>query len=65
GRAELDLAMLGSGAKVSDEEDPTLFCCAFKRSRFFLFTRREPEEPDGDEQSGELYSCSLPHSSVP
>ncbi|KAL1521995.1 hypothetical protein AB1Y20_021640 [Prymnesium parvum] len=52
GRAELDLAMLGSGAKISSEEDPTLFCCAFKRSRFYMFTLREPEEPDGDDQMG-------------
>ncbi|XP_054162055.1 peptidylprolyl isomerase domain and WD repeat-containing protein 1-like [Oppia nitens] len=24
--------------------DPTLFCTAFKKNRFYLFTRREPEE---------------------
>ena len=33
-------------------QDPTLFCCAFKKSRFFLFTRREPEEPEGDMEMG-------------
>ena len=42
--------MIGSGAKITDTEDPTLFCAAFKKSRFFLFTRREPEDPDGDDQ---------------
>jgi len=52
GRAELDLTMLGSGVKISQEEDPTLICCAFKKSRFYLFTRREPEEPEGDQETG-------------
>jgi hypothetical protein len=45
--------MLGSGVKISQEEDPTLICCAFKKSRFYLFTRREPEEPEGDQETGE------------
>eukprot|EP01113_Clastostelium_recurvatum_P020926 TRINITY_DN2477_c0_g1_i1.p1 TRINITY_DN2477_c0_g1~~TRINITY_DN2477_c0_g1_i1.p1 ORF type:complete len:663 (-),score=150.28 TRINITY_DN2477_c0_g1_i1:90-2078(-) len=26
--------------------DPTLFCSAYKKQRFYLFTRREPTEPD-------------------
>lgn len=29
-----------------DQPDPTLFCTAYKRVRFYLFTRREPEEAD-------------------
>jgi peptidylprolyl isomerase domain and WD repeat-containing protein 1 len=28
--------------------DPTLFCTAFKKNRFYLFTKREPEESTGD-----------------
>lgn len=31
--------------------DPTLFCTAFKKNRFYMFTRREPEDtksPDAD-----------------
>jgi len=51
GRAKVDTAMIGSGMKITDEDDPTLFCCAFKKSRFFLFSRREPEDP-GDDQVG-------------
>ena len=31
-----------------DIPDPTLFCTAFKRSRFYMFTR---EEPDNDPNS--------------
>jgi len=31
--------------------DPTLFCIAFKKDRFFLFSRREPSEPEGDDLS--------------
>ena len=34
----------------ANDNDPTLFCTGFKKSRFFLFTRREPEDPDGDDQ---------------
>lgn len=26
--------------------DPTLLCCAFKKHRIYLFSRREPEEPE-------------------
>ena len=52
GRARLGSAMIGSGVKLTEEEDPTPFACAFKKSRFYLFTRREPEEPEGDDQMG-------------
>ena len=52
GQAQLDKSTLGSGLKIIDEADPTLFCAAFKRSRFYLFSRREPDEPEGDEQLG-------------
>jgi len=52
GRARLSATMIGSGAKITEDNDPTLLCCAFKKSRFFLFTGREPMEPDGDEQVG-------------
>jgi len=36
--------------KESELRDPTLFCTAYKRNRFYLFTKREPdseETPDG------------------
>lgn len=26
-----------------EEQEPTLFCTAWKRPRFYLFTREEPE----------------------
>jgi peptidylprolyl isomerase domain and WD repeat-containing protein 1 len=28
--------------------DPTIFCSAFKKQRFYMFTRREPQDADGD-----------------
>eukprot|EP00308_Calcidiscus_leptoporus_P024452 CAMPEP_0119354182 /NCGR_PEP_ID=MMETSP1334-20130426/3213_1 /TAXON_ID=127549 /ORGANISM="Calcidiscus leptoporus, Strain RCC1130" /LENGTH=613 /DNA_ID=CAMNT_0007367667 /DNA_START=39 /DNA_END=1880 /DNA_ORIENTATION=- len=52
GRAKLSATMIGSGGKVTLDEDPTLLCCAFKKSRFFLFSSREPQEPEGDEAVG-------------
>ncbi|EEC84023.1 hypothetical protein OsI_30243 [Oryza sativa Indica Group] len=37
-------------ANVNDSKeplsDPTLLCCAFKKHRIYLFSRREPEEPE-------------------
>jgi len=32
--------------------DPLLICTAFKKARFYLFSRREPEEPESDDMSG-------------
>ena len=32
-----------------DEPDPSLFCTAYKRLRFYIFTRREPEDADEDD----------------
>jgi len=29
--------------KESEMRDPTLFCTAYKRNRFYLFTKREPD----------------------
>lgn len=29
---------------VNAEEDPTVFACAFKKSRFYLFSRRQPDD---------------------
>ncbi|TKA54510.1 hypothetical protein B0A53_03203 [Rhodotorula sp. CCFEE 5036] len=31
-----------------EEQEPTLFCTAWKRPRFYLFTREEPEDKDGE-----------------
>ncbi|BGP11452.1 Peptidyl-prolyl cis-trans isomerase cyp15 [Rhodotorula toruloides] len=31
-----------------DERDPTLFCTAWKRPRFYMFTRSEPEDKAGE-----------------
>ena len=38
--------------QVTEDNDPTLFCAAFKRSRFYLFSTREPLDPDGDDATG-------------
>ena len=52
GRAKMTASMLSSGAKITEDNDPTLFCAAFKRSRFYLFSSREPLDPEGDDQAG-------------
>jgi len=38
---------------VNATEDPTLFACAFKKNRFYMFTRRAPEET-GDENGRDV-----------
>lgn len=35
---------VGGTSGQGDTPDPTLVCCAYKRQRFFLFSRREPNE---------------------
>lgn len=46
-RAARSIALAASDnpllAAQVDEADPTLFCTAFKRARFYMFTRQEPD----------------------
>ncbi|KAF7730577.1 Peptidyl-prolyl cis-trans isomerase cyp15 [Apophysomyces ossiformis] len=53
------LAMAASenaAIKESEALDPTLFCTAFKRNRFFLFTRREPYEDDSKKGDRDVFN---------
>ena len=34
------------GSDFASQADPTLFCCAFKKHRFYLFSQREPDEEE-------------------
>lgn len=36
--------------------DPTLFCTAYKKNRFFLFSRREPDETKGPECDRDVFN---------
>lgn len=44
---------VGFGGKSSQEKatDPTLFCTAYKKNRFYLFTKREPQENEGEKNA--------------
>eukprot|EP00035_Acanthoeca_spectabilis_P023925 m.451597 g.451597 ORF g.451597 m.451597 type:complete len:634 (+) comp20176_c0_seq1:195-2096(+) len=44
----LEMEVADNPGLRADLTDPTLFCSAYKKSRFFLFSRREPEEQGGD-----------------
>eukprot|EP01105_Mastigella_eilhardi_P021191 TRINITY_DN5107_c0_g1_i1.p1 TRINITY_DN5107_c0_g1~~TRINITY_DN5107_c0_g1_i1.p1 ORF type:complete len:627 (-),score=189.39 TRINITY_DN5107_c0_g1_i1:99-1979(-) len=46
GRSEGDLAM--DTRNRNAEPDPTVFCCAYNKQRFYMFSRREPAEQDGE-----------------
>ena len=52
GRAKVSASSIGSGEKITEDDDPTLFCAAFKKNRFYLFSRREPDEPDEPDAPG-------------
>lgn len=55
-----EVANLGAGNAMSagnaldekkqllEQEDPAIFCCAYKKDRFYWFSRREPEEEGRD-----------------
>ena len=32
---------------LKDTSDPTLICTAYKRNRFYLFSRRDPDDKKG------------------
>ncbi|KAM6494314.1 hypothetical protein JOM56_010675 [Amanita muscaria] len=45
------MAMIASANPILAEKstrDPTLFCTAYKKARFYLFTREEPDEKAGE-----------------
>lgn len=36
--------------------DPTLICTAYKKSRFYVFSRREPDDPQGHGQDRDVFN---------
>ncbi|KAJ2722248.1 Peptidyl-prolyl cis-trans isomerase cyp15 [Coemansia sp. Benny D115] len=42
----LEIAASANPAAVFSDPDPTLICAAFKRNRFYLFTRNEPDHSE-------------------
>lgn len=50
-KAAVTLEMEGSTNPTleSIQPDPTLICTAYKKSRFYLFSRREPDDLVGDQ----------------
>ncbi|CAG8444879.1 5545_t:CDS:10 [Acaulospora morrowiae] len=58
-KAFVTLAMAASDnplMKESESTDPTLFCTAFKRNRFFMFTTREPDAHDSHKGDRDVYN---------
>ncbi|KAH0454720.1 hypothetical protein IEQ34_016644 [Dendrobium chrysotoxum] len=53
-----------AAANVNDTKeplvDPTLFCCAFKKHRIYLFSRREPEEPEDATKGRDVFNEKPP-----
>nr|CAD7264169.1 unnamed protein product [Timema shepardi] len=40
----------------SARSDPTLFCTAFKKNRFYMFTRREPEDTKSQDADRDIFN---------
>ncbi|KAG9292622.1 hypothetical protein G9A89_006994 [Geosiphon pyriformis] len=58
-KAVVTLAMAASDnplMKESESTDPTLFCTAFKRNRFFMFTQREPDAQDSHKGDRDVFN---------
>ncbi|CAG8670190.1 15016_t:CDS:10, partial [Gigaspora rosea] len=58
-KAIVTLAMAASDnplMKESETTDPTIFCTAFKRNRFFMFTQREPDSHDSHKGDRDVYN---------
>ncbi|KAJ0972686.1 hypothetical protein J5N97_020645 [Dioscorea zingiberensis] len=53
-----------SAANVNESKepfsDPTLLCCAFKKHRIYLFSRREPEEPEDATKGRDVFNEKPP-----
>ncbi|KAK1275108.1 Peptidyl-prolyl cis-trans isomerase-like 2 [Acorus gramineus] len=56
------LPSVGSNANESKEPltDPTLLCCAFKKHRIYLFSQREPEEPEDATKGRDVFNEKPP-----
>ncbi|KAL4182521.1 hypothetical protein AMTRI_Chr11g93690 [Amborella trichopoda] len=54
----------GAAANVMESKepliDPTLLCCAFKKHRIYLFSRREPEEPEDASKGRDVFNEKPP-----
>ncbi|KAJ3220572.1 hypothetical protein HK099_004201 [Clydaea vesicula] len=42
--------------KDSEKRDPTLFCTSYKKNRFFLFSKREPETAIGNSGGRDIFN---------
>lgn len=51
-RGKINEAMSVTTSQEEKVRDPTLFATAYKKSRFFCFSRREPEDDDLDDAEG-------------
>jgi len=47
------LAVSNNPLAKPDEQDPTLFCTAFKRARFYMFTKNEPDTDPTSKLAGQ------------
>lgn len=56
--------MPAASANVNESKeplvDPTLLCCAFRKHRLYMFSRREPEEPEDTTKGRDVFNEKPP-----
>lgn len=52
----LEIEAANNPTLESIQPDPTLVCTAYKKSRFYLFSRREPDDPQGHDQDRDVFN---------
>eukprot|EP00741_Cyanophora_paradoxa_P023988 tig00021719_g23164.t1 len=55
-KPKLAAAFVAGQGKLVHQTDPTLVCTAFKKQRFYLFTRREPDDNDTPEGGRDVFN---------
>ncbi|XP_054764435.1 peptidylprolyl isomerase domain and WD repeat-containing protein 1-like isoform X1 [Lytechinus pictus] len=56
GALTLEMTASDNPSLMGSEADPTLVCSAFKKNRFYLFTRREPDDAKSNEAERDVFN---------
>ena len=52
----IEMQISDNPALQRDTSDPTLFCTAYKKNRFYLFSKRDPDEAHGGEGERDVFN---------
>ncbi|XP_062870675.1 peptidylprolyl isomerase domain and WD repeat-containing protein 1 [Trichomycterus rosablanca] len=52
----IEMKVSDNPALESSDPDPTIFCTAFKKNRFYMFTKREPEDTKSADSDRDVFN---------